>query len=153
MAAIIICESVHHKNTEKVALAMAEVLGARVVKPGAIPPKEVVKHSLIGFGSGIYMAKHHKALLALVDRLPAVHRKAFIFSTCGLPLMNGVWHRALRKKLDKKGFEIVGEFSCPGFDTVGPFAAVGGVNKRHPNEEDLAKAREFARGLKRFAAP
>jgi flavodoxin len=147
MTAIVICESVHHKNTERVALAMAEVLGARVVKPGAITPKDVVKHSLIGFGSGIYMAKHHKALLALADRLPAVHRKAFIFSSCGSPFMSGVWHAPLRKALESKGFEIVGEFSCAGWDTVGPFTAIGGLNKGHPNEEDLAKAREFARSL------
>jgi hypothetical protein len=56
----------------------------KVVDP-QINPEELQEYSLIGFGSGIYGDKHHKALLDLADKLPPVtNRKAFIFSTSGM---------------------------------------------------------------------
>ena len=42
---------------------------------------------------------------------------------------------------------VVGEFSCRGFDTVGPFKLIGGVNKGRPDERDLENAKKFARGI------
>jgi flavodoxin len=47
-----------------------------------------------------------------------------------------------------RGFSITGEFSCKGWDTVGPLKLFGGINKGRPNEDDLEEARVFARGLK-----
>ena len=55
----------------------------------------------------------------------------------------GSYYRLLEKE-----FEIIGEFSCLGFDTSGPLRFVGGKNKEHPNGEDLDKARKFAVGLR-----
>jgi flavodoxin len=57
-------------------------------------------------------------------------------------------HSALKKHLLNHGFSIVGEFSCKGWDTWGPVKLRGGINKGRPNEQDLAEARLFARGLK-----
>lgn len=144
MRTLIVYVSIHHKNTEKVANAMAEVLDAELAKPWKINPEELEKYDLIGFGSGIYWWRHHWALLKLVDNLPGMEgKRAFIFSTAGMdiPWYN---HRALRKKLGEKGFEIVGEFSCRGWDTNGWLAKIGGINKGRPNEEDLERARRFA---------
>ena len=42
---------------------------------------------------------------------------------------------------------IVGRFSCKGFDTFGPFKLIGGVSKGHPDDKDLAEAVEFYNGL------
>lgn len=148
MRALIVYVSIHHKNTEKVAKAMADVLNADLSKPWKIKPAEVGKYDLVGFGSGIYWWRHHWALLRLVDNLPRMEgKKAFIFSTAG---MNIPWytHRALKKKLKEKGFEIVGEFSCRGWDTNGWLARIGGINRGHPNEKDLERARRFAKRLK-----
>lgn len=108
-------------------------------------------YDLIGFGSGIYYHKHHKSLLNLADKLPVVkNKKAFIFSTSGVK-QGGFFNRfdrPLKEKLLEKGFDIIGEFSCRGFDTVGPFKLVGGISKGRPNEKDFKKAENFARGLK-----
>ena len=43
--------------------------------------------------------------------------------------------------------DIVGRFSCKGFDTFGPFKLIGGVSKAHPDDKDLAEAVEFYNGL------
>ena len=42
---------------------------------------------------------------------------------------------------------MIGEFSCRGYDTVGPLSFVGGLNREHPNETDLAQAVAFAQKL------
>jgi flavodoxin len=55
----------------------------------------------------------------------------------------------LKEKLENKGMKVLGGFSCKAWDTYGPFKLMGGINKGRPNEEDLKKAREFAKGLLR----
>ena len=80
--------SYHHKNTEKIANVFAKVLDAPIKTPRQINPEEFQEYSLIGFGSGIYDGKPHTPLLDLADTLPNVtNRKAFIFSTCGVPVV------------------------------------------------------------------
>jgi hypothetical protein len=75
---------------------------------------------------------------------PEATKPAFVFSTSGLPFLAKLWRGPLKKLLARKGFEVVWGFSCRGFDTWGPLSLTGGLNWRHPNERDLAKAREFA---------
>lgn len=48
----------------------------------------------------------------------------------------------------QKGYTLVGEFSCKGLDTYGLLKTFGGINKGRPNEQDMEKAREFARKIK-----
>ena len=55
----------------------------------------------------------------------------------------------MNRLLRSKGYRTVGIFSCPGFDNLGPFRLVGGLNKGRPNDADLAAARSFASGLDR----
>jgi flavodoxin len=75
------------------------------------------------------------------------NQSVFIFSTRGsFPLWVG--HRSLKKKLKEKKFDILGEFSCKGLDTYGLLKLVGGINRGHPNQEDLENARFFAEGLR-----
>jgi flavodoxin len=147
MKRLIVYASVHHQNTEKVAQAMAEELGADLLPVGQAQPETLTAYDLIGFGSGIYGGKFHETLLQFVEGLPTVTGKqAFIFSTCGI--RGTEWHAALKEMLVNRGFSITGEFSCKGLDTVGPLKLFGGINKGRPNEEDLEEARVFARRLK-----
>jgi flavodoxin len=150
MESLLILFSYHHKNTEKIANVFANVLGAQIRTPQQIHPEELQEYGLIGFGSGIYGGKHHKALLDLADKLPQVtNRRAFIFSTSSdlEPLAKN--HSALREKLQSKGYMIVDEFSCAGFNTNSFIKLFGGINKGRPNAQDLQRAEEFAQSLKR----
>ena len=149
MKTLIVCVSIHHGNTLKVAKAMASVLKAKIVKPEAVTDAMLKKYNLIGFGSGIYMWKNHKSLLELADRFPHMKgKKAFIFSTSGAANKVALkCHKQLRDKLKGKGFKIIGEFNCQGYDTVGPFILFGGFNKGRPNKEDIKDARAFAKKL------
>lgn len=141
---LIICKSVHHGNTTKIAKAMAEVLNAKIKEPSEVNISTINQYDLIGFGSGIYFQRHHKTILNLVDKLPKLqNKKVFIFSTKGTGPM-WPYHKLLKNKLLSKNFKIIDEFSCKGFDTFGPLKIIGGINKNRPNKKDLKKAKNFA---------
>lgn len=161
MRSLLVLVSYHHKNTEKIAQVFAKVLDAPIKTPQQVNPEELQEYNLVGFGSGIYGGKHHEALLDLADRLPKVtDKKAFLFSTYGAPefLVAQATPRArefidknhlpLREKLQSKGYVIVGEFSCAGFNTNSFLKFFGGLNKGRPHADDLRNAEAFASDLK-----
>ena len=148
MKTLVICFSYHHKNTEKIASAFAKALDAEVKTPAEAEPTGLCDYNLVGFGSGISFGSHYKALLDFANKLPVVtDKKAFIFSTSGQTGHGSKFHRKLRETLESKGFTVVGEFNCAGFDTYGFLKIVGGIQKGHPNEEDLKQAQDFAKSL------
>ena len=150
MTSLLLVHSYHHNNTRKVAEAIASVLEAAIRTPEENTPESLEEADLIGFGSGIYGEKHHALLLDLVDRLPQVDSKnAFIFSTSAImgKAKAARDHAALRDKLMAKGYIIVGEFSCRGFNTNSFMKYLGGMNRGRPNADDLKHAEEFARTL------
>ncbi|GAH06299.1 unnamed protein product, partial [marine sediment metagenome] len=129
---------------------------AQIKTPQQINLEELQEYSLIGFGSGIYGEKHHKFLLDLADKLLQVtNKKAFIFSTSAIMGEAKVAqdHSLLRKKLQSKGYMIVDEFSCKGFNTNSFLKLFGGMNKGRPNAIDLKHAEEFARNLQKKMKP
>ncbi len=149
---LLILISYHHNNTEKVAKVFAQVLEAEIKTPQQIDPEDLQKYDLVGFGSGIYGAKHHETLLELADKLPqAAGKKAFLFSTSAILGAHKVKedHFALREKLESKGYVILDEFACKGFNTNSFLKYFGGMNKGRPNARDLEQAEEFAWKLKR----
>ena len=149
MKSLLICFSYHHNNTEKIANVIAKVLDVQIKTPQDINPEELQAYDLIGFGSGIYGAQHRKVLLDLVDKLPqGTNLKAFIFSTGGTNWEGEKNHLLLRDKLQSKGYMVVDEFSCLGFNTNSFLKYLGGMNKGRPNAVDLKHAEEFAQTLK-----
>jgi flavodoxin len=148
MKTLIICFSYHHKNTEKIASVFAKTLDAQVKAPAEVDPNGLSDFDLIGFGSGISFGNHYKVLLDFADKLPAAtNKKVFIFSTSVQTGNETKFHKKLREKLQSKGFTVAGDFNCAEFDTYGFLKIVGGIQKGHPNEEDLKKAEAFAQTL------
>jgi len=147
---LIIYKSIHHENTLRVAQVMASELGADLSTPEKIDIASLDQYDLIGFGSGIYMGKHHRSLLNFVKNLDNLTGKnTFVFYTSGFSKFptRPAFETALKDKLTKTGAQIVGVFSCRGLETYGPFRIGGGKNKGHPNETDLNNARDFAKSL------
>jgi flavodoxin len=88
MKSIVVVSSYHHKNTQKVAERIAGILGASVTPQELIEAGSLAAYNLVGFGSGIYDARHHKGLLSLVDKLPGqTERKPFFspLTVCPAP--------------------------------------------------------------------
>lgn len=155
---MLVVHSWHHGNTQKLALAMAQVLGAEVRAPAQLGPKDLEAYDLVGFGSGIDSGSHYAPLLEFAKALPRRENAgAFIFSTCGLPaaFAHGEAfrsqlasnHEALREILHGKAYSILGEFSCVGFNTNSFLKLFGGLNRGRPDATDLEQARAFALDL------
>lgn len=152
MKTMIVCVSVSNGNTKRVAERLASVLDADVVEPEDVDLDELASYDLVGFGSGIYMMNTHSRLRDLIEALaPSEGQRAFVFATSGSPRLR-FWDflGSTVRAVEAKGFEVVDTFSCIGLDTVGPLRLFGGVNKGRPNEEDLAAAERFARGLRQL---
>jgi len=149
MTGLIVCCSRSHGNTARVAQAIAEVLGAQIVEPAEITHQAVAEHDLVGFGSGIYGFSFDPELRRFAASLSHVHDKnAFVFATAGTGRIIEVPIRtSLASLVAAAGYQMVGSFCCPGFDTWLPLRLVGGLNKGRPNDDDLERARKFARGL------
>ena len=159
MKCLIVVYSYHHNNTQKIAEVFGKVLDAQVKSPQQTNPEEVLNYDLVGFGSGIDSGKNYKELLDFADKLLQVtDKKAFVFSTSGMPVgisgqqrveeYTSKCHATLKETLQSKGYNIVGEFGCAGFNTNKFLKYFGGINKGRPNSEDLKHAEEFASKLK-----
>ena len=158
LRSLVIVFSYHHNNTEKIARAIAGVLGAEVKTPDQVYPEQLREYSLIGFGSGIYSATFDPSVLALADRLSyAAGKKAFLFSTFGAPAVfaGGDFvknnHSQIREKLQAKGYTVIGEFGCAGWNTNSFLKSFGGLNKGRPDAGDIRNAEAFARQMKEKA--
>ncbi|GAB2713331.1 flavodoxin family protein [Kitasatospora kifunensis] len=154
MRTVIVCASVSHGNTRRVADTMARVLSAKVVSPEEVELAELADADLVGFGSGVFYSRLHPRLTDFVKALPSGRGRAFVFATSGLPeLPLAPFTRPLVRLLEGKGFEVDGSFACRAFDTWTPFKLVGGINKQRPNVDDLAAARAFAERLRDGRGP
>ena len=150
MKPLLVCASRSHGNTARVAHAIAEVLGANVVDVSEFDPSRIGEHDLIGFGSGIYAMSFDRELRRLVASLPRAQGvDAFVFATSGAGrIYERPFRRPLAVMLESAGYRVIDAFCCRGLDTWFPLRIVGGINKGHPNDADLARAREFATRLR-----
>jgi len=145
MKVLIIYHSEHHQNTEKIARVMAAKVDADLKEAKEVRAEDINNYEIIGFGSGVYNGRFHKDLLEIIDNIPRQdNKKAFIFSTTGSLSYSRLAHDRFRPLLLDKGFKIIGEFSCPGFDTA---LTREGINKGRPNEQDLENAEKFIQDI------
>jgi flavodoxin len=154
LRSLVIVRSYHHGNTEKIAHAIACVLGAEVKTPDRVFPEQIREYDLIGFGSGIYSATFDPSVLTLADRLSyASGKRAFLFSTYGAPGFAVTRdfvadnHAEMREKLQLKGYKVIGEFGCAGWNTNSFLRFFGGLNRGRPDAHDLRNAETFAREM------
>lgn len=146
MNSLIIYKSTEHKNTEKIAFKINDILKGDLIKAEEAGEIEFSKYDLIGLGSGIFYGRFHKGILDLIDHLGKFeNKKAFIFSTSGQGKEN--YNNSLKSILVTQGFDVIGSFACKGFDTFGPFKILGGIAKGRPNEKDMKAAEDFAAEL------
>lgn len=151
MKSLILLYSYHHGNTEKIAQVFSKILDAPIMRTRDLVPSDVYDFDLVCFGSGIYGDQHHPSMLEFVDRLtPEEGKKAFIFSTAAISTKAKIAtdHSHVRDKLESKGYTVVGEYQCVGFNTNSFLKYIGGMNKGRPNAKDLMKAEEIATKIK-----
>jgi hypothetical protein len=106
---------------------------------------------VIGFCSRhLLWKKLDKTLLEFAGNLPkpTVKNICFLNGRCNSQKRPTKFHEKLKNNLTPKGYEVVGEFNCPGFDTFEALRLIGGINKGGSNEEDVTQSQTFAQNLK-----
>lgn len=135
----------HHGNTRKVLEAMAEAGDVDLVDVTARQAVRLEEYDCVGFASGIYGFEFQKAVVEFARRYLPEGKPVFFVCTYGGAKGKGA--RALIEIAKEKSCPVLGEFSCRGYDTFGPFRLVGGIAKGRPNARDLEKARKFYREI------
>lgn len=131
----------HHGNTLKVLQAMADKGEVDLIDVTTHQTVQLEKYDCVGFASGIYGFDFQKSVIDYAKQYLPQGKPVFFIYTYGGAKGNGT--KAVAEIAQEKGCPILGEFSCKGYDTFGPFKLVGGISKGHPNTQDLQNARHF----------
>ena len=143
MKAVIVYASVHHGNTKKIVDKIANEYEVELVDATQVKEKELSGYDVIGFASGIYYGKFHQAVLNFASVNLPEYKEVFLICTYG----GSAAYQSIETIIKDKHCNVIGKFSCKGYDTFGPFKLVGGIAKGHPNEKDLTAAMEFYQSL------
>ncbi len=137
----------HHGNTLKVAQAMALEGEVDLIDVTTRQAVRLEGYDCIGLASGIYGFEFQKAVVEFARQYLPQGKPVFFLYTYGG--FKGTGAKAVAEVAREKGCPILGEFSCKGFDTFGPFKIIGGIAKGHPDQKDLENARAFYREMVR----
>ena len=146
MKTAIIYVSTHHGNTKKLADAIAAKNEITLIDATREKTVNLSGYDRIAFASGIAYGKFYPPMLKFMEENLPEEKKVFFLYTYGAK-RKGYSDAAKKIALGKKA-EILGEYSCPGFDTIGPFKVIGGIAKGHPTEDEIAGAVSFYDSLK-----
>ena len=140
MKSIIIYASVHHGNTRKLVDALAKEFDIETLDATQIKEKDLSSYDLIGFASGIYAGQFHQAIKNFARINLPRNKPVFFLMTSA---MNRDFSSSMNDPLKGKDAQILGCYSCSGYNTFGPFKLIGGTAKGHPDSEDIRKAVGF----------
>ncbi len=150
MKAVVIYDSYHHMNTQKIAMAMANAIGAEILPVQQADAAAIESADLIGLGSGVYYGKFGKKMIDMILKNEWMGKKAFLFSTSGFGADK--YNNAPMRLLEEKHAELLGTFHCRGYDTYPLFKLVGGLSKGYPDEDDIQDAEKFAVEMRKIAS-
>ena len=146
MKTVIVYHSKHHGNTKKLLDAIRKSFpDVKLVDITESKIEDLKAYDRIGIASGIYYSKFHKDMLEYIEEKLPERKQVFAIFTCGN--MTKIYTKAIKSLTEKKNCNYLGEYGCLGYDTFGPFKAVGGIQKGHPTEEEIEGAVEFYKNL------
>lgn len=122
-------------STKKIAAAIAQAAGVDAVQ--AAPDLKIENIDLLFIGDGVYGGNVSREMQEFVEGLgPQAVKKAAVFGTYGGG-ESGM--NQLKKQLAGKGIELcAASFGCKG-------KAWWFFNRGRPNDEDISRAKEFAK--------
>ena len=142
---VIIYASTHHGNTEKLVKAIAAEYPADTLNIVTEGNADLSVYERIGIASGVAFGKYYPELLAYLNENLPEGKKVFFIHTAGKPEEKQC--AAAKEMADSRHCGCLGVFCCKGYDTYGPFKLIGGLNRSHPDAEDIAAAKQFYAGL------
>ena len=142
----IVYYSEHHGNTKKVLDAIKESDSS--IELIDVTDKHEVDlngYDRIGAASGIYFGKFAEKVQTFLKINLPTGKDVFFIATAGNPIEHNF--NSVSEVIRSKHCNEIGRFQCKGFDTFGPLKLVGGLQKGHPDDNELNEAVEFYRGL------
>ena len=146
MKTAIVYYSKHHGNTKELVEAIASQFEVTLINVTENDITDLSHYDCIGFASGIYFSSFAKQVLTFAEKYLPENKNVFFMNTCGFqsPVL---YFEAIRKITERKNCRELGAYQCLGYDTFGPFKAIGGIAKGHPNEEEISSAVIFYREM------
>ena len=145
MKSVIIYASTHHGNTKKVVEAIASKCDVELIDATKVHEKDLSVYDLIGFASGIFFTKFSEQVLKFARENLPENKDVFFIATAGNPI--SLNFNSIADIVKEKNCSEVGRYQCKGFDTYGPFKLVGGIQKGHPDEDELKAAVDFYKSI------
>lgn len=141
----IIYASTHHGNTKKLIDAISGKFNLTPIDAMQHPHADLTDYDLIGFASGINFGRFYDSVERFLrDNLP-MNKQIFFLYTCAMA--KDSFTKSVRSEAQKRDAVILGEYGCRGFNTYGPWKLIGGMNKGHPTEDEIAGAVHFVGNL------
>ena len=135
--------STHHGNTLQVARAMTQGYDVDFFDLSTQREAALADYDLVGFASGIYGFAFHPSVVAFARKYLPQGKAVFFVYTYGIA--KGTGAKEITKVSREKSARILGEFSCRGYNTFGPFK--GGSGKGRPTQEDFHRAGDFFKNI------
>lgn len=129
-------------NTFQVADTMAKAGPITVTTVRIAKTYNMSDYDIVGLGSGIHHGKHDKKILSFAEEMNNDKGYTFVISTSGGKDYEEN-NKTLVDILEKKNKTVLGTFSCLGKDTFAFLKLIGGINKTHPDLDDLKNAENF----------
>jgi len=143
--AVIIYASTHHGSTRKLAEAIAKQYGIPLIDAAKQRTADLSAYDLIGFASGIDFGKFYESVEQFLERNLPENKRVFFLYTCAR--VSSRFTETVKAAARKKDAILLGEYGCRGFNTYGPWKLMGGMNKGHPDPEELQGAVRFFESL------
>jgi len=138
---LIIYQSFHHQNTEKIVRALSTSFNIKALEVSKATQKDFDCNYLI-FASGVYMTKPHRLFLEKIPETKSP-KEILLITTSGIkniPLFNP-YRRHFRKFFESRGYLIRSWFETRGFDTYPVISKpFGGFSKGRPDSLDIERA-------------
>ena len=145
MNTAIVYVSLHHGSAKKLVDTIAAKHDVTLLNAATTPTADLSGYDLIGFASGVAYGKFYKQMNAFIEHnLPQAKRVFFLY-TCGRNDKD--FAAPMKAVAEQKGCTVAGSYGCSGFDTYGPLKLIGGLNKGHPDEQEIKGAVEFFESL------
>lgn len=145
MKSIIVYSSKHHGNTYKLVEAISTKHQVETVNAAEIKQKDLSEYDLICFASGIDFGKFYQEVEDFAkENLPENKKVCFLY-TCAMKREG--FTKSILEVCQERNATVVGEYGCKGYNTYGPWKIIGGMNKSHPDKQELQEAVEFYEGI------
>ena len=138
---IIIYASKHHGNTYKLVKAISDKYEITMLDATKESDVSLEEYEVIGFASGIDFGKFYKEIEDFAKENLPIKKKVFFLYTCAMERKG--FTESMKKIALEKDAVILGEYGCKGYNTYGPWKAVGGMNKKHPTKAEIMSAINF----------